>query len=114
MTPHEQSVRVPMIIYDPSEYANNTRGTKEKRFVEAMGMIRREILTDKQLLKNAPHTSRMISSNVWEYEYEREQAAYPMNQKNKFWPAVARIDNVYGDRNLVCSCSDYFQNASQE
>ena len=85
-----------------------------KRFVEAMGMIRREILTDKQLLKNAPHTSRMISSNVWEYEYEREQAAYPMNQKNKFWPAVARIDNVYGDRNLVCSCSDYFQNASQE
>ena len=84
-----------------------------KRFVEAMGMIRREILTDKQLLKNAPHTSRMISSNVWEYEYEREQAAYPMNQKNKFWPAVSRIDNVYGDRNLVCSCSDYFGDSSQ-
>ena len=85
-----------------------------KRFVDAMGMIRREVITDKQILKNAPHTSRMISSNVWEYEYGREQAAYPMNQKNKFWPAVGRIDNVYGDRNLVCSCSDYFQNASQE
>ena len=85
-----------------------------KRFVDAMGMIRREVITDKQILKNAPHTSRMISSNVWEYEYGREQAAYPMNQKNKFWPAVSRIDNVYGDRNLVCSCSDYFQNASQE
>jgi len=84
-----------------------------KRFVDAMGMIRREVITDKQILKNAPHTSRMISSNVWEYEYGREQAAYPMNQKNKFWPAVSRIDNVYGDRNLVCSCSDYFGNSSQ-
>ena len=84
-----------------------------KRFVDAMGMIRREVITDKQILKNAPHTSRMISSNVWEYEYGREQAAYPMNQKNKFWPAVSRIDNVYGDRNLVCSCSDYFGDSSQ-
>ena len=84
-----------------------------KRFVDAMGMIRREVNTYKQILKNAPHTSRMISSNVWEYEYGREQAAYPMNQKNKFWPAVSRIDNVYGDRNLVCSCSDYFGDSSQ-
>ena len=79
-----------------------------QRFVEAMEIIRREIYTDKDILKNAPHTSRMISSNDWEYDYSREQAAYPMNQKNKFWPAVARIDNVYGDRNLVCSCEDYF------
>ena len=50
----------------------------------------------------------MISSNDWKYDYSREQAAYPVNQKNKFWPAVSRIDNVYGDRNLVCSCEDYF------
>ena len=79
-----------------------------QRFVEAMEIIRREIFTDKDVLKNAPHTSRMISSNDWNYDYSREQAAYPMNQKNKFWPAVSRIDNVYGDRNLVCSCADYF------
>ena len=79
-----------------------------QRFVEAMEIIRREIFTDKDILKNAPHTSRMISSNDWKYDYSREQAAYPMNQKNKFWPAVSRIDNVYGDRNLVCSCEDYF------
>ena len=63
---------------------------------------------NKDILKNAPYTSRMVSSNDWKYEYSREQAAYPVNQKNKFWPAVGRIDNVYGDRNLVCSCSDYF------
>ena len=40
--------------------------------------------------------------------YTREQAAYPIDQTNKFWPAVSRIDNVYGDRNLVCSCANYF------
>ena len=79
-----------------------------KRFVKAMEMIRREIYTQKDLLKNAPHTARMISKDNWEYDYSREDAAYPMNQTNKFWPAVSRIDNVYGDRNLVCSCSDYF------
>jgi glycine dehydrogenase len=69
---------------------------------------------DVNILKNSPHTSRMVTSDVWEYEYSREQAAYPMNQKNKFWPAVSRIDNVYGDRNLVCSCSDYFENTGQK
>ena len=79
-----------------------------KRFVKAMEMIRREIHTQKDLLKNAPHTARMVSKDNWEYDYSREDAAYPMNQTNKFWPAVSRIDNVYGDRNLVCSCSDYF------
>jgi len=85
-----------------------------KRFVKAMEMIRREIHTQKDLLKNAPHTARMISKENWEYDYSREDAAYPMNQTNKFWPAVSRIDNVYGDRNLVCSCSDYFGEESEE
>ncbi len=55
----------------------------------------------------------MISKDNWEYDYSREDAAYPMNQTNKFWPAVSRIDNVYGDRNLVCSCSDYFSVAKE-
>ena len=75
-----------------------------QRFVDAMAMIRREIYTDKDILKNAPHTARMIAG-AWDFNYSREQASFPVNQKNKFWPAVSRIDNVYGDRNLVCSCT---------
>ena len=85
-----------------------------KRFVKAMEMIRREIYTDKSILKNAPHTARVVSSNEWVYNYTREQAAYPVSQNYKFWPAVSRIDNVYGDRNLVCSCSTYFDNELNE
>ena len=81
------------------------------RFVEAMAMIKREIFTTPEIVKNAPHTARVVISDKWEYNYTREQAAYPANQTNKFWPAVSRIDNVYGDRNLVCSCSNYFEDA---
>ena len=83
-----------------------------KRFVKAMEIIKREIYTDKDILKNAPHTARVVSSDEWVYNYTREQAAYPVSQNHKFWPAVSRIDNVYGDRNLVCSCSTYFDNVS--
>jgi len=58
------------------------------------------------LLKNAPHTARQIASDKWDHPYSREQAAFPSpwTREHKFWPAVARIDNVYGDRNLFCSC----------
>jgi len=76
-----------------------------ERFGLAMSMIRDEIETNKDILKNAPHTAEVVTQTNWVYNYSREQAAYPMGQKNKFWPAVSRIDNVYGDRNLVCSCS---------
>ena len=57
-------------------------------------------------LKNAPHTARQIASDKWDHLYTREQAAFPApwTREHKFWPAVARIDNVYGDRNLFCSC----------
>ena len=85
-----------------------------KRFVKAMEMIRREIYVDKDILKNAPHTARVVSSDEWVYNYSREQAAYPVKQSNKFWPAVSRIDNVYGDRNLVCACSNYFDDELNE
>ena len=78
------------------------------RFAEAMYSIRLEIGTNKDLLKNAPHTAKVVTASKWEYNYSREEAAYPASQTNKFWPAVSRIDNVYGDRNLVCSCADYF------
>jgi glycine dehydrogenase len=84
------------------------------RFCEAMISIRAEIEAvangkqDRQnnLLKNAPHTTRQIASDKWTRPYSREQAAFPApwTREHKFWPAVARIDNVYGDRNLFCSC----------
>jgi len=81
-----------------------------ERFGAAMVSIRREIDKNKDILKNSPHTARVVSSDKWEYNYSREEAAYPANQTNKFWPAISRIDNVYGDRNLVCSCANYFNN----
>ena len=84
------------------------------RFCDAMISIHAEIEAiakgkiDKQNnpLKNAPHTTRQIASDKWEHPYSREQAAFPApwTREHKFWPAVARIDNVYGDRNLFCSC----------
>jgi len=84
------------------------------RFVEAMITIRREIRDiesgklDKEdnPLKNAPHTAQMVMDDDWSHPYSREQAAYPVAglKERKFWPACARVDNAYGDRNLVCTC----------
>jgi glycine dehydrogenase len=84
------------------------------RFCEAMISIHAEmkaIVDGKQdqqdnLLKNAPHTARKTATDKWDHPYSREQAAFPApwTREHKFWPAVARIDNVYGDRNLFCSC----------
>jgi glycine dehydrogenase len=61
---------------------------------------------DNNPLKNAPHTAIMVTASEWPRPYSRELAAYPMPslREHKFWPYVARIDNVYGDRHLVCSC----------
>ncbi len=57
-------------------------------------------------IKNAPHTDLELASNNWEHKYSREEAAYPSNflRSSKFWPPVARVDNVYGDKNLFCTC----------
>ena len=84
------------------------------RFCDAMLSIHAEmeaIANGKQdrqnnLLKNAPHTAWQIASDNWDHPYSRAQAAFPApwTREHKFWPAVARIDNVYGDRNLFCSC----------
>src|SRR5581483_11333835 len=84
------------------------------RFCEAMISIRKEIDAiangkadrENNVLKNAPHSARQIASDKWDRPYSREQAAFPApwTRDHKFWPAVARIDNVYGDRNLFCSC----------
>jgi glycine dehydrogenase len=57
-------------------------------------------------LKHAPHTARVVCADAWTRSYSREVAAFPDRHTRaaKFWPAVGRVDNVYGDRNLVCSC----------
>jgi len=85
------------------------------RFVEALLSIREEIReveegkVDKKnnVLKNAPHTMETIASDKWDRPYSREKAAYPVKTlriKGKHWPSVGRVDNVYGDMNLVCTC----------
>jgi glycine dehydrogenase len=84
------------------------------RFCDAMISIHAEIKEiakgnmdrTNNMLKNAPHTARQIASENWERPYTREQAAFPApwTREHKFWPAVGRIDNVHGDRNLFCSC----------
>jgi len=79
-----------------------------KRFAKAMAMIAGEIYVDRDMVKNAPYTAKEIVGE-WQHKFSRQDAAYPMKQENKFWPAVARIDNVYGDRNLVCSCNNILE-----
>ena len=57
-------------------------------------------------IKNAPHTDTELASDDWKHKYSREEAAYPAKflKTNKFWPPVARVDNVYGDKNIFCTC----------
>ncbi|MDO9054795.1 MAG: aminomethyl-transferring glycine dehydrogenase [Gallionella sp.] len=84
------------------------------RFCDAMIAIRKEIeevisgKIDKKdnILKHAPHTAKAVVNSDWNRPYTREQAAFPLPwvRENKFWPAVARVDNVYGDKNLICAC----------
>ena len=84
------------------------------RYCEALIRIRKEIEEieegrfprDDNPLKNAPHTVEAIASSEWKHPYTQEQAAFPAPwlRHHKFWPAVSRIDNAYGDRNLVCTC----------
>ena len=84
------------------------------RFCDALISIRKEIqaIVDgsadpaDNVLKNAPHTAEEVAADAWTHPYSRERAAYPLPylRGHKFWPSVARIDNPYGDRNLICSC----------
>ena len=90
------------------------------RFIEAMICIRNEIAQvedgtysiEESPLRNAPHCAETVTSDDWKYKYSRSVAAYPVNLKgkNKYWPPIGRVNNVYGDKNLMCSCpsmSDY-------
>ncbi|MEQ8524876.1 aminomethyl-transferring glycine dehydrogenase [Gracilimonas sp.] len=84
------------------------------RFCDAMISIRKEIqeiedgIADKEdnVLKHAPHTQRVIMADDWNRSYSREKGAFPLEELkyDKFWPSVSRVDDAYGDRNLVCSC----------
>jgi glycine dehydrogenase len=81
------------------------------RFCDAMISIRKEINASNKedahnILKNSPHTLAMLTSDTWVYPYSRQEAAFPLPyvSENKFWPSVRRVDDAYGDRNLVCSC----------
>jgi glycine cleavage system P protein (glycine dehydrogenase) len=97
------------------------------RFCDALISIKEEIneieegKQDKKdnMLKNAPHTLKILTSDEWNHSYSRNRAAYPLpyTKEKKFWPAVGRIDSAYGDRNLVCSCvsvSEYVEEAVLE
>ena len=90
------------------------------RFIEAMICIRHEITQvedgtysiEESPLRNAPHCAEKVISDDWQQKYSRSVAAYPVDLKgrNKYWPPIGRVDNVYGDKNLMCSCpsmSDY-------
>jgi glycine dehydrogenase len=84
------------------------------RFCDAMLSIREEIAAveagrldrEDNPLKHAPHTAAVVTADHWPHAYSREQAAYPAPylREHKFWPPVSRVDNAYGDRNLVCTC----------
>jgi glycine dehydrogenase len=111
---HAPTVSFPVagtLMIEPTESE-----TKEEldRFCDALIEIRNEIRevedgkADKEnnVLKNAPHTAAVITSDTWSNPYSRQKAAYPLPyvKDAKFWPSVGRVDNAYGDRNLVCSC----------
>ncbi|OUD36760.1 aminomethyl-transferring glycine dehydrogenase [Flavobacterium sp. FPG59] len=109
---HAPTVSFPVagtLMIEPTESENLE---ELDRFCDAMISIRKEIEAatlenPNNVLKNAPHTLTMVTSDTWIYPYTREQAAFPLEYiaDNKFWPTVRRADEAYGDRNLVCSCA---------
>ncbi len=111
---HAPTVSFPVpgtLMVEPTE--SEPKGELD-RFCDAMIAIRREIQAivdgkaDRRdnLLKNAPHTAAAVASDEWTHPYSREDAAFPLAfvRARKHWPSVGRIDNPYGDRNLICSC----------
>src|SRR5690349_3219902 len=99
------------IMVEPTESESKA---ELDRFCDALISIREEIgeiekgLADRKdnVLKNAPHTLAELTKDEWNHSYVRTKAAYPLSyiRGNKFWPSVGRVDNAYGDRNLVCAC----------
>jgi glycine dehydrogenase len=112
---HAPTVAFPVVNTLMVEPTESESKAELDRFCEAMITIRKEIQEiedgkfDKvnNVIKNAPHTCKLTVSDNWNKPYSREKAAYPLSwvRDNKFWPSVGRVDNAYGDRNLVCSCA---------
>jgi glycine dehydrogenase len=113
---HAPTVAFPVagtLMVEPTESESKA---ELDRFVDAMIAIRQEIkaledgLADKHdnVLMNAPHTAEEVMADIWSHPYSRKEAAYPASwvADNKFWPFVKRVDNAYGDRNLICTCPD--------
>ena len=95
------------------------------RFCDAMIAIRREIQAieegtlarEDNPLSNAPHTATAVTSDTWEHAYSRQVAAWPTGHgpdQHKYWPPVRRIDDAYGDRNLMCSCPPWGEDEAQD
>jgi glycine dehydrogenase len=108
---HAPTVSFPVpgtIMIEPTESENLE---EINRFCNAMISIRMEIDSGDEasiaLLKNAPHTLGMLTADDWNLPYSRQRAAYPLAfvMDNKFWPSVRRLDEAFGDRNLICSCT---------
>ncbi len=109
---HAPTVSFPVagtLMVEPTESESKA---ELDRFCDAMISIREEINQTNSdnlnnVLKNAPHTLQMLTSDVWDFPYSREQAAFPLDYitENKFWPSCRRVDEAYGDRNLICTCA---------
>ncbi len=107
---HAPTVSFPVpgtMMIEPTESENLS---ELDRFCEALNSIYSEITSenesDREMLRNSPHTLKMLTASNWEYNYSREDACFPKSylRDNKFWPSVRRVDEAYGDRNLICSC----------
>ena len=107
---HAPTVSFPVpgtMMIEPTESENLS---ELDRFCEALNSIYSEITSenesDREMLRNSPHTLKMLTASNWEYNYSREDASFPKSylRDNKFWPSVRRVDEAYGDRNLICSC----------
>lgn len=109
---HAPTVSFPVagtLMIEPTESENLS---ELDRFCDAMLSIRAEIdnsseANQNNVLKNAPHTLRMLTADDWNFPYSRQEAAFPLPyvSENKFWPSVRRVDDAYGDRNLICTCA---------
>ncbi len=109
---HAPTVSFPVngtMMIEPTESESKA---EMDRFCDAMISIKKEIdlvsqTDENNLLKNAPHTLDMITSDNWDLPYSRQEAAFPLDfvKDNKFWPTVRRVDDAYGDRNLICTCA---------
>lgn len=109
---HAPTVSFPVagtLMIEPTESEDKV---EIDRFCDAMLSIKKEIDSATKndcnnVLKNAPHTLSMVTNDKWEFPYSRNTAAYPLEfvKNNKFWPSVRRVDDAYGDRNLICTCA---------